>query len=75
MDLVAGVETIYVITRHVTKSGDPKLVRECTFPLTGAGVVSRVFTDLAILDITPDGFRFHDLAPGITEREVRDYRR
>lgn len=71
MDLVAGVETIYVVTRHVTKTGEPKLVDACTFPLTGPGVVSRIFTDLAVIDVTKEGFRLVELAPGVTEDEVR----
>ena len=72
MDLVAGVETILVITRHTTKHGDPKLVEECTYPLTGRGVVSRVYTDLAVVDVTPGGFQLVELAPGVTEEQVRD---
>ena len=71
MDLVQGVEKIYVITQHTTKTGDPKLVEQCSYPLTGAGVVSRVFTDLAVVDITPNGFRVVDLAPGVTFEEVQ----
>ncbi len=66
MDLVAGVKTIFVITSCVTRKGDPKLVERCAFPLTGKGVVSRVFTDLAVLDITPEGFRLVELAPGVS---------
>jgi len=72
MDLVAGVKTIFVITRHVTKKGYPKLMEQCTFPLTGRGVVSRIFTDLAVIDVTADGFQVLDLAPGVTEAEVRE---
>ncbi len=70
MDLVAGVKTIYVITRHVTKTGEAKLVERCTFPLTGRGVVSRIFTDLAVIDITNDGFQLIELAPGVSLDEV-----
>jgi 3-oxoadipate CoA-transferase beta subunit len=72
MDLVAGVETIFVITTHVTKKGFPKLVEKCTFPLTGQGVVSRIFTDLAVVDVTPQGFQVRELAPGVTFDEVRE---
>jgi 3-oxoadipate CoA-transferase beta subunit len=72
MDLVAGVPTILVITRHTTKSGDPKLVSECSYPLTGKGVATRVYTDLAVIDITTEGFRLSELAPGLTFEEVRD---
>jgi len=65
MDLVAGVKTIYVITQHVTKQGQPKLLERCTFPLTGVGVVSRIYSDLAVVDVTEDGFKVVELAPGI----------
>lgn len=72
MDLVAGVKTINVITQHVTKKGYPKLVSECTFPLTGVGVVSRIYTDLAVIDVTPDGFRLVELAPGVDFEYVQE---
>jgi 3-oxoadipate CoA-transferase beta subunit len=65
MDLVAGVKTIYVITQHVTKQGQPKLLERCTFPLTGVGVVSRIYSDLAVVDVTEDGFKVVELAPGV----------
>ena len=71
MDLVAGVETILVITSHVTKDGQPKLVERCTYPLTARGVVSRIYTDLAVVDVTPDGFRLVELSPGVSFEEVR----
>ena len=70
MDLVAGVQTIFVISQHVTKQGDAKLVKECTYPLTGKGVVTRIYTDLAIMDITPNGFQVRELAPGVSFEEV-----
>ena len=70
MDLVQGVKNIYVITQHTTKSGDPKLVESCSYPLTGQGVVSRVFTNLAVIDVTPSGFRVVELAPGVSFEEV-----
>ncbi|NNC92746.1 MAG: 3-oxoacid CoA-transferase subunit B [Acidimicrobiia bacterium] len=65
MDLVAGVETIYVITQHSTRDGQPKLVESCTYPLTGPAAVNRVYTDLAVIDITPAGFQLIELAPGV----------
>ncbi|MCC3861250.1 3-oxoacid CoA-transferase subunit B [Pseudemcibacter aquimaris] len=65
MDLVAGVKTINVITQHVTKKGYPKLVENCTFPLTGVGVVKRIYSDLAVIDVTPEGFKLVELAPGV----------
>ncbi len=72
MDLVAGVKSIYVITQHCTKGGETKLVESCTYPLTGVGVVNRVYTDLAVIDITPDGFRVVELAPGVEIEHVQD---
>lgn len=66
MDLVAGVKTIYVITQHCTKEGDSKLVESCSYPLTGEKVVDRIYTDLAVLDVTRDGFQIVELAPGIS---------
>jgi len=65
MDLVAGVETIYVVTQHTTRDGEPKLVESCTYPLTGLGVVDRIYTDLAVIDVTSDGFRVAELSPGV----------
>lgn len=72
MDLVAGVKTIYVITQHCSKDGTPKLVENCSYPLTGQGVVSRVYTDLAVIDITADGFELVELAPGISAEYVQE---
>lgn len=72
MDLVAGVDTIFVITQHVTRDGQPKLVEACSYPLTARRVVSRVFTDLAVVDVTPASFRVIDLAPGVTFDDVRE---
>jgi 3-oxoadipate CoA-transferase beta subunit len=72
MDLIAGVKQIFVVTQHVTKAGEPKLVERCTFPLTGVAVVDRVYTDLAVIDVTPEGFRLVELAPGWTHDEVAE---
>jgi 3-oxoadipate CoA-transferase beta subunit len=71
MDLVQGVKHIFVITQHTTRNGDPKLVERCSYPLTGPGVVSRIFTDLAVVDVTADGFQLVELAPGINFEEVQ----
>ncbi len=65
MDLVAGVKSIYVITQHCTKSGEPKLVESCTYPLTGRRVVDRIYTDLAVIDVTDNGFQLVELSPGV----------
>ena len=64
MDLVAGVPRILVMMRHTNRDGSPKLLTRCTYPLTGLSVVSRVYTDLIVLDVTPAGFRLVELAPG-----------
>ncbi len=66
MDLVAGVKNILVITKHTTKDGQPKIVKECKFPLTGKGVVKRIYTNLAVLDVTGDGLEVKKLAPGVS---------
>ena len=57
MDLVAGAKNVFVMTQHLTKDGEPKLVKKCSLPLTGARVVSRIYSDYAILDITEKGFK------------------
>lgn len=66
MDLVAGVKTVFVITQHCTKIGEAKIVKQCTYPLTGKKVVSRIYTNLAIIDITEKGLFVKELAPGVT---------
>lgn len=70
MDLVAGVKTIFVITQHSTRDGTPKLVEECTYPLTAPRVVDRIYTNLAVIDITDDGFQTVELAPGVDFESV-----
>ena len=65
MDLVAGAKNVFVMTQHLTKEGKPKLVNECSLPLTGASVVSRVYTDYAVLDITDNGFKVIKIADDI----------
>jgi 3-oxoadipate CoA-transferase beta subunit len=66
MDLVAGAKNVFVMTQHLTKEGYPKLVKKCSLPLTGASVVSRVYSDYAILDITKEGFKVLELNEGIS---------
>ena len=72
MDLVHGARRVLVIMEHLTKKGGAKLVESCSLPLTGRGVVSRVITDLAVVDVTPGGFVLRELAPGVTADEVRE---
>jgi len=71
MDLVAGVKRVIVLMEHCAKSGEHKLLQNCTLPLTGLGVVNRIITDLCVLDVEPDGFKCVELAPGVTLEEVR----
>ena len=66
MDLVAGAKNVFVMTQHITKEGKPKLVQNCTLPLTGAGVVSRVYSDYAVIDITKEGFKVIDMNENIS---------
>ena len=71
MDLVAGTKRIVVITDHVAKDGSPKIVQDCTLPLTGLAVVDRIITDRAVLDVTPQGLRLVDFAPGETVESIK----
>jgi 3-oxoadipate CoA-transferase beta subunit len=66
MDLAAGAKRLWVTMEHVTKDGRPRLVRRCNYPLTALGAVHRVYTNLAVLDITLDGFVVRDMIPGMT---------
>ena len=66
MDLAAGAKRLWVMMEHTTKDGTAKLVRKCTYPLTALGAVKRVYTNLAVIDITSHGFEVVDMAPGLT---------
>ncbi|WP_062289488.1 3-oxoacid CoA-transferase subunit B [Demequina phytophila] len=72
MDLVAGTKRVVVITDHVAKDGTPKIVAECTLPLTGVGVVNRIVTDLCVLDIEEGSLVLRRLAPGVTFEQVAE---
>ena len=71
MDLVAGVGRVVVVMDHANKAGQSKILRECTLPLTGKGVVDRIVTNLGVLDVVEGGLRIVELAPGVTEEELR----
>ncbi|PIE12624.1 MAG: succinyl-CoA--3-ketoacid-CoA transferase [Rhodobacterales bacterium] len=70
MDLVAGVGRVVVVMDHCNKKGETKVLKECTLPLTGKGVVDRIITDLGVLDVTHKGLHIAELAPGVTREEM-----
>jgi 3-oxoadipate CoA-transferase beta subunit len=71
MDLAVGARRVFVMMEHVTKKGDPKIVRRCTYPLTAARCVSRIYTDLAVLDVAPGGLNVVDMVDGLSLAELR----
>ena len=70
MDLVASAKNIIVAMMHTNPQGESKLLRQCTLPLTGVGVVKRIVSDLAVIDVTPQGFKLIERAPGVSVQEI-----
>ena len=70
MDLASGAKQVWVMMDHQTKAGESKMVKQCTYPLTGVACVTRIYTDLAVIDVTPDGLVAYDLVPGLSHEEL-----
>jgi 3-oxoadipate CoA-transferase beta subunit len=71
MDLGAGAKRVWVLMDHTTKSGAPKLVQKCSYPLTALGSVTRIYTNIAVIDVTPRGFLLLETPPGISFEDVQ----
>ena len=72
MDIANGAKRVIVLMEHVAKDGSYKIVKECSLPYTGRGAVQRIITDLGVLDVTPQGLQLVELAPDVSEQELRD---
>jgi 3-oxoadipate CoA-transferase beta subunit len=71
MDLAIGAKNVYVTMEHVTKNGEPKIVKSCSYPLTGMACVNRIYTDLAVIDVTPKGLIVKEMVDGLTFEELQ----
>lgn len=71
MDLAIGAKQVFVMMDHLTKTGESKIVDRCTYPLTGVACVNRIYTDMAVLDVTADGLAVREMAPGLTFEELQ----
>ncbi|RJG14981.1 CoA transferase subunit B [Massilia cavernae] len=72
MDLAIGAKQVFVMMEHQTRQGESKIVDECSYPLTGVGCVSRIYTDLAVIDVTADGLVVREMVPGLSFEELQD---
>jgi 3-oxoadipate CoA-transferase, beta subunit len=71
MDLAVGAKQTWIMMEHLTKAGESKLVAKCSYPVTGLGCVSRIYTDLAVIDVTPDGFKIVEIVPGLSKADLQ----
>jgi 3-oxoadipate CoA-transferase beta subunit len=71
MDLAIGSKNVFVTMEHVTKNGEPKIVKNCTYPLTGMSCVNRIYTDLAVIDVTPKGLVVKEMVNGLSFEELQ----
>jgi 3-oxoadipate CoA-transferase beta subunit len=71
MDLAVGAKQVFIMMEHQTKSGESKVVAQCSYPLTGVGCVSRIYTDLAVIDVTPDGLVVREMVPDLSFEELQ----
>lgn len=71
MDLAIGARNVFVTMEHVTKNGEAKIVEQCSYPLTGMNCVNRIYTDLAVIDVTPNGLVVAEMVPGLTLEELQ----
>ncbi|KFK92868.1 MULTISPECIES: 3-oxoacid CoA-transferase subunit B [unclassified Serratia (in: enterobacteria)] len=72
MDLAIGARQVFVMTEHLTKKGECKIVKECTYPLTGIGCIERIYTDLAVIDVTPQGLVVREIFGGLTPQQLQE---
>jgi 3-oxoacid CoA-transferase B subunit len=71
MDLAVGARNLFIAMEHVTNEGEPKILKRCTYPLTAKNVVKKIFTNLAVIDVTPQGLVLREVAPGLTPEDIQ----